>query len=576
MKRPLLLVSLFCLAVAVGCERFPNDPAPLYANLQVGDELQLNVQSDSACTLPDYRSGRVVAITERAVVVEDVNNPAGGFTPEEYRSIGITFDTLVYPVAATNFGEPVNLNGNGRVLIFYTRAVNELTARNQDSYVGGFFHARDLFPRTDTPRFTRCAGSNYAEMFYMLVPDPEGVVNGNRRSKSMVLNTTIGVLGHEFQHLINAARRLHVLRLSRNWNEEVWLNEGLSHIAEELIGHRMAGLTPGRNIGWVELNNEPARSAFTQFYSANFTRLQVYLSEPETETAIGQDNLATRGATWQFLRYAADRRGGAQDRLWRNLVNTEAAGMANLRAALGVEPLEWMQDWVISIYTDDEVARVAQIYQQRSWNFRSIYPAMRDSRGQPLGGYPLKTVTLENGRTTSLTIRAASGAFLRFGVAPGARAEIRLNGTATSCQSNGPALSLQVGDVHKVEGSAAGAICLEGGTAGAEFTYVPFSGSEVPQDQLVLSVTSTGIIPVLSPSSVPPADLGVLAAVPQEQLRLDRDWERRLREREIVQLSPHVGDAGAPRLEGPSFSVSTTSAAGTVEPRLRVAIVRTR
>jgi len=76
-------------------------------------------------------------------------------------------------------------------------------------------------------------------MFYMLVPDSTGVVNGNSRTKAFVLQVTVGTIAHEYQHLINAARRLYILRQGGiSWQEDLWLNEGLSHVAEELVYYR--------------------------------------------------------------------------------------------------------------------------------------------------------------------------------------------------------------------------------------------------------------------------------------------------------------------------------------------------
>jgi hypothetical protein len=39
---------------------------------------------------------------------------------------------------------------------------------------------------------------------------PDGAVNGNRRSRELVLRTAPGALAHELQHLASASRRLYV------------------------------------------------------------------------------------------------------------------------------------------------------------------------------------------------------------------------------------------------------------------------------------------------------------------------------------------------------------------------------
>ena len=70
----------------------------------------------------------------------------------------------------------------------------------------------------------------------MLVPDPTGAVNSNVRTVSFVRGNTTGTLGHEFQHMINGLRRAYVTGAS--FFETGFLNEGLSHIAEELMFYR--------------------------------------------------------------------------------------------------------------------------------------------------------------------------------------------------------------------------------------------------------------------------------------------------------------------------------------------------
>ncbi len=386
----------------------------------VGSLLSINA-SIEACDEPDTRTGRVAAVTQRAIVVTDTANPAGGFSEAEYREVGLAFDTLVYPVDVQNFGEPTDIDANGRTILFFTRAVNALTEDSEDGYVGGFFYSRDLFPRADTEEFGGCAGSNVGEIFYLLAPDPNGQINGNRFTREFVLENTVGTVAHEFQHLISAARRLYVIG-TENFDEEVWLNEGLSHIAEELVFYRASGLAPGQNLTADRLRaSERARAAFNSYGSANFGRYGEYLRDPESFSPYGRDDeLATRGAAWAYLRYVADRRGGDQAQLWNRLVNSTLTGIPNLRAVIGAEPVEWARDWTVSVYTDDAAATPAA-FQQPSWSFRNIFSVLSTS-----ASYPLRTRTLADGATTSVSLVAGGGAFFRLAVPSGGRGEVRL------------------------------------------------------------------------------------------------------------------------------------------------------
>ncbi len=570
-----LLIPLLVLIVAGACERNPTEtPIRIY---QEGEVYQFNVQSGEGklCSEADrdVRSGRVVTITQRAIVVADVNNPPGGFTDDEYRALGHAFDTLVWPTLTANFGEPADIDRNQRIVLLFTRAVNELTPRGQTWYVGGFFAARDLFPIRGTQRLGACVGSNEAEMMYMLVPDPTGVVNGNARRKDNELRRTVAVLGHEFQHLINASRRLHgTNEVSADWNEEVWLNEGMSHIAEELLGYAASDLAPRQNLDGNRIGATEARvNAFSLYMGANIVNLAFYLERPDTASLMGADRLATRGATWQFLRYAADRRGGSEAGLWRGLVDSGSKGLANLRSTLGVEPMDWIHDWTVANYTDDAVAGVSARFQHPSWNFRALYPALRTAGGnQAYTRYPLRTHNLSQETELSLSIPAGSAAYVRFGVPPMGRAELRSGTGGASCQQNGPARDLVVGEVITVSGDQTTVICVNGGPTGGEFTYIPFWGGT---GNRVVNVRGTGIIPVVGPPnpSIAPAGAMTLQGMPVGSAAFSGGgWEAELRERELRELSRLV--PGGQYIPGGRAAMLSSAS----DPQLRVSIVRTR
>jgi hypothetical protein len=383
---------------------------------QIGDLLKLNANSSSSCANPNYRTGRVVAITDRAIVVADTANPANGFTTSDYEYFAAGFDTLVYPVDTLNFGAPTDKDNNQHVILFFTRAVNELTPPGQSFYVGGFFFSRDLFPTTTTVGIQGCAGSNFAEMFYMLVPDPAGVVNQNARSIEFVKGVTLGTLAHEFQHLINASR--HLYTNASGAFEDVFLDEGLAHEAEELVFFRASGLTPGQNTSYESFQSSPKiLDAFNTFEAPNFRRFREFLTNPNTNSPYaGNANITTRGAIWSFLRYAADRRGGSESELWFQLANPPAGthGVSNLKRAITPDLGNWVRDWSIANYADDFVPGISPFDTDPSWNIRSIVTVV----GQ--GMWALDTQQIDSDGITAVAIGDGSAAYLRFGVRPGA------------------------------------------------------------------------------------------------------------------------------------------------------------
>jgi hypothetical protein len=540
---------------------------------QIGSLEQYNVKTDAPCLSPDYRTGRVVGVGKHALVVADTTNPSGGFTEAEYQAIANSFDALVYPLITDFFGAPADIDSNGRVVIFYTRAVNELTKAGSDSYIAGFFHPRDLFPKTSTSRLEGCAGSNEAEIFYMLVPDPSGVVNGNKRSKALVQGSTIGTIAHELQHLINGSRRLYVNNAA-DW-EAPWLNEGLSHIAEELLFYHASRLTTKQNIDLDRLrSSQAAVDAFNAYQGENFGRLERFFRSPESQAAYSDSvGLGVRGAVWHYLRYLADRSGSGERDFWYRLANSTASGFTNLQQVMGQDPMPLYRDWTVTTYTDDLVATRSPNFQQPSWDHRSIIPAIITNAMLPqprtlIAATPQR-VTLWGGGTT----------YLQFGVVPLQRAEIQVTPaagipTSGACTAEMPPVVLEVGEAYTPPAGGAAVLCVDGGTGGGDYVIVATSAARDVASSRIVTVTGYGITaplaaaPLLAASqtaaplavfqearahtSLVVSRLGRRAApraaeAGDDALTRDFSLDLRIRQQEITELSPRPG-GGQPRL----------------------------
>jgi hypothetical protein len=282
----------------------------------------------------------------------------------------------------------------------------------------------------------------------MLVPDPTGTINGNRRTVGFVDSVTVGTLGHEFQHLINASRRVYV-NDADDW-EDVWLGEGLSHIAEELVFYRAAGNTSHLRLTSDAIRaSDKVRTAFNIYAKGNFERLLTFQDAPEaTSLYADDDELETRGATWQFLRYAADRVNLDDAQLWRKLVaTTKVWGQRNLQAALGIDGptlANWYRDFAVANYADALVSGLSPTYAYRSWNFRDVVAGFKNSRGaQAFPVYPLLTHTLATGFPQTAQVRGGSAAYFRFAVPANQQATVRTRG-ATAATTMAPTVRLAV------------------------------------------------------------------------------------------------------------------------------------
>ena len=410
----------------------------LAADPKVGDAITLNGNANQACTQANNRVSRVAAVGVRALVVADNENPTGGYSDAEYASIAATFDTLVYPLDTTAFGAPSNVSTTGRVILFFTKTVNSLTPSNAGYTIGGFFFSRDLYPKIARNGFAACAGSNESEMFYLLAPDPNGTVNNNKHSKDEVTTLNLGTIAHEFQHLINAGRRLYV-NTGAIPSEETWLDEGLAHTAEELLYYKMSGYTSRQNLTLSQVSAQS--SLFTNYASQNFSRFYQYLINPELNSPYApNDSLATRGATWNFLRFAAGRQGaGGEAQFYRALVNSLTTGRTNLSTVLGGSTAfaDYLRDWTVSLIADDfstaETAALDTRYIFPAWSFRSIYPGLRFGGGNALGIYPINARSLVSGSPQRVNLAGGTSSYVRLSLPAG-------RSTLISLASNGAAL----------------------------------------------------------------------------------------------------------------------------------------
>ncbi|MDQ6717961.1 MAG: Ig-like domain-containing protein [Gemmatimonadota bacterium] len=401
------------------------------AAVNVGDKLSLNVNVNQSCSNPQFVPATVKVVSAHAIIAEDDRNPANGLNDADYQSIASQFDSQVWTVDTDNFGPPTDIDKNGRVIMFFTRAVNELTpTSNTTSFVGGFFFGRDLYPPTtpcdnNKPPTSFVVGSNNAEMFYMLAPDPTGVVNSHVRSTAFVKNISIGTVAHEFQHLINFGYRLYdpTVFTAANFPEQPFLDEGLAHIAEELNFYAATAQSSRANLDASRLVADNAN--YLAFGNQNAVRFREYLKNPDKYppySVLADTSLAVRGGIWSLLRYAADRRSSVPEKTtWLKLVRPgqDVGGMTNLVATFGSDILSQIRDWTVANYLDDAgVSNTASAYTEPSWNTRSVETYVNGTNQANGTVFPLKVGTMLSA-PVDLTLSDGGAAYLRFGVAAG-------------------------------------------------------------------------------------------------------------------------------------------------------------
>ena len=421
-------------------DRNRNLPGRLSLNAAipvVGEQTQFKIpRTSQACANFTPITATARYISNRAIFYTDNANPTGGFTDLDFQEIGTEFDNLIYPTDVDYFGTPLDQDANQRVVILYTKEVNALTpAGNPGGFVGGFFFAGDLFPTT------ACAQSNLAEIFYVLAPDPAGAINGNARTTATVRQGTRGTIAHEFQHMINASERFRS-PIEQDF-EDVWLDEALSHFAEDLNGRVLKGLTneAGNYSTTQILPSGGNTDDFNAFFFQNFARFQRYLQNPGQSSGISftaDTSLAARGASWALLRYTADHYApnGNIKAFTKALAGGPNTGVNNLVTRAGGVSFDTLAaGWMVANYADDSgIPGLATKYTYKTYDMRSNI-----ARITPNTSYPLTVQDLSGSGVViaNQLARSGSGNYYRFTRAAGgpARSFRFLNSDGTTAVS---------------------------------------------------------------------------------------------------------------------------------------------
>jgi len=293
-------------------------------------------------------------VSDRAIIYVDRNAPQNGFTTGDLEQIGSTFDSMIWPVDVQHFGNPSDIDGNGKVIMLMTPVVNELTPAGSSSFIGGFFYACDLMSKND------CAGSNGGEVFYLLVPDPMGH-HGNIRSRQTVLSAVLPILAHEFQHMIHYAVRGRL--------DALWLSEGLAHVAEDLVADAYAQAG----------DSATAR----QYRLANYNRAVRFLGDTTTSLVSEElpGSVEQRGAAWLLLKYLQGHHGND---LLRTLTASQRSSADNVSDAVGKPWTELLSDWAVALWADDAPGIGATV------DARHTFPNIDLRRDLTGGAYPLR------------------------------------------------------------------------------------------------------------------------------------------------------------------------------------------
>ena len=273
-----------------------------------------------------------------------VDVTGAGFTDEQYQGLGRLFDNDLYGIDASAFGAESDIDHNGRVVALFTPVVNAMVPAAECSsqgFVTGFFYGPDLLPTFEH--------SNRGEIFYSFIPDSTAIYSCSHTAE-YVQRVLPATFIHELQHLISYSQHV-VTRGGKE--EETWLNEGLSHVAEELGAQYYVKRYPWPS-GRLSIDQLYPDSA-GPFITNDLLNGFLYLNNPRGASGtsyVAEGSALERGATWLFLHWLGVQKGPD---IYRRLVQTSKTGIANLEAQTGERFPVLFGDFGIGVYADSLV-----------------------------------------------------------------------------------------------------------------------------------------------------------------------------------------------------------------------------
>jgi hypothetical protein len=236
---------------------------------------------------------RVVAVSERAVAFVHFGEEDVDLTTEQIEAHLARFDED-YQLLVDIFGQPSDVDGDGRVGLVYTPFVDRIG-------LGGFQDPDSILPQEVG------GNGNNADLLFLAAYEAQRFYRP--------------LIAHEFLHLINFHQ--HVV-VREGDDEATWLDEGLAHVAEDFVD------------GFVDGNSAQLAQAFL----ANPSRVGL--------NAFGDVIDAERGAAYLFVRSLVDRFGVG---VLARLVQTGQTDRANVESATGVPFRELMAGFATGLYT---------------------------------------------------------------------------------------------------------------------------------------------------------------------------------------------------------------------------------
>ena len=308
----------------------------------------------------------LVAVTSGAVKVNVLLDDDDASSETEATTAGNAFAAAAVKVLGF-LGESghtgaLDRDGDGHMTVVFS---SKLTTMGD---VVGFFDYKDFLPATDAQ-----ATGNEADLLWARVPGSDTRAtceeDGGCATGIITPEVAIGTLAHEYTHLVNFAVRVYAKGAAPGDNEVLWLDEGMAHLMEDLVGYGAS------NIG-------AAAVAMQGWPSATF--------------ASPSDSVEQRGQAYMLLRHIIDAKGrqagsttataaAASFDLHKTLLNDAERGFNHpIFQEIGADGV-WQ--WLVATYATNNTNVTES--NAKAWNYLSTASADTGqlSGFDPFGGF---------------------------------------------------------------------------------------------------------------------------------------------------------------------------------------------
>ena len=348
---------------------------------QVGDTFDIRIANGDPPSCSAYEEFQAVVrdVGTHAIWLEDVDNPAGGHTLNDFQTISDQFDATIFDTDTSYFGAVTDNDANDRVVFVLSKEVNLMNGP------AAFVAPIDFLSRGD------CAASNEGEYVYQWVPDPNGDL-GYTLTTEWATEMAPLLAAHELAHVIQVGRRVQ----AGSPIPTLWELEGQASFAEEIAGHAVLGNAVGQNLNdetalnigqeygeyWYRDGFEHLFSYFGLEYLEGGTAVGKRSDAPEDCTWLGQepDHVCTyylyNGVTWSLLRWISDHYGasfaGGEQELHKALIDNDLTGFENLADVVGMSVDTMLAQWAATLYLDDRGIPTDTLLTMPSWDLNDI------------------------------------------------------------------------------------------------------------------------------------------------------------------------------------------------------------